>query len=266
MESLARGGTRWKRFAVVMVPSVAATACDRRRPGTGCARGVVQRVRPAVQGHGRPARRYGLRPVRRHRHGLHASTARRRFAPSRSRRSRPPRSRTCASRSSRPSPALRQMCQPQADGRAAPSTPVEAEEPLHRRRPARRRRDVQQHRHRCRGRGRRPRVPGIKQGRQRLPGGFAQQADTADADRREADGVGDHGRHVQALRPEDEAVSKGIRGVLLRALRRLDAVRGRGAAPHPARPPRSGARAAQYRISTLATEPYDSPVPGSCFP
>ncbi len=26
MESLARGGTRWKRFAVVMVPSVAATA------------------------------------------------------------------------------------------------------------------------------------------------------------------------------------------------------------------------------------------------
>ncbi|WP_329312058.1 DUF6230 family protein [Streptomyces sp. NBC_01262] len=27
MESLVRGGTRWKRFAVVMVPSVAATAC-----------------------------------------------------------------------------------------------------------------------------------------------------------------------------------------------------------------------------------------------
>ncbi|MGO4747485.1 cholesterol esterase, partial [Streptomyces sp. 2MCAF27] len=26
MESQARGGTRWKRFAVVMVPSVAATA------------------------------------------------------------------------------------------------------------------------------------------------------------------------------------------------------------------------------------------------
>ncbi len=26
MESVARGGTRWKRFAVVMVPSVAATA------------------------------------------------------------------------------------------------------------------------------------------------------------------------------------------------------------------------------------------------
>ncbi|MFD7892380.1 cholesterol esterase, partial [Streptomyces albidoflavus] len=26
MESVARGGTRWKRFAVVMVPTVAATA------------------------------------------------------------------------------------------------------------------------------------------------------------------------------------------------------------------------------------------------
>ncbi|GAA2399795.1 DUF6230 family protein [Streptomyces glaucosporus] len=37
MESVARGGTRWKRFAVVMVPSVAATAAV----GIGLAQGVL---------------------------------------------------------------------------------------------------------------------------------------------------------------------------------------------------------------------------------
>jgi hypothetical protein len=37
MESQVRGGTRWKRFAVVMVPSVAATACI----GVGLAQGAL---------------------------------------------------------------------------------------------------------------------------------------------------------------------------------------------------------------------------------
>ncbi|MFI8948465.1 DUF6230 family protein [Streptomyces sp. NPDC053750] len=37
MESQVRGGTRWKRFAVVMVPSVAATACV----GIGLAQGAL---------------------------------------------------------------------------------------------------------------------------------------------------------------------------------------------------------------------------------
>ncbi|MFF3320833.1 DUF6230 family protein [Streptomyces sp. NPDC002889] len=37
MESLARGGTRWKRFALVMVPSVAATAAI----GVGLAQGAL---------------------------------------------------------------------------------------------------------------------------------------------------------------------------------------------------------------------------------
>src|SRR3712207_5624641 len=37
MESQVRGGTRWKRFAVVMVPSVAAAACV----GVGLAQGAL---------------------------------------------------------------------------------------------------------------------------------------------------------------------------------------------------------------------------------
>ena len=66
--SAVKGRTRWKRFA-----SRRARHLHRRRhrlrPGDRRDRRVVQRLRPAVQGLRRRARRHRLRPVRRPRHG-----------------------------------------------------------------------------------------------------------------------------------------------------------------------------------------------------
>ena len=142
MESLVRGGTRWRRFAVVMVPSVAATAAI----GVGLAQGALaasfsvsgQQFKVTADactvstscstaastcpsGKARP--RGGLRVHRRHHH--------------------------------RPVPVRRRA---DADRRrhAWSSTPATTRrtghraQPVHRPRPARRRRDVHQHQYRCR--------------------------------------------------------------------------------------------------------------------
>ena len=90
MESQVRGGTRWKRFAVVMVPSVAATAAmgvalaqgalaasfsvsgqsSRSRADKLVGEGFVQygsdrhRQEPRRQEHGAPGRGLGLQAAR----------------------------------------------------------------------------------------------------------------------------------------------------------------------------------------------------------
>ena len=137
---------------------------DRRRPGTGRARRVVQRVGPAVQGHGRPAataRASSSTAAIDVGHSRRQETAPRwRF-----RRSPTPRSPTCASRwsprTSRCS-ATSRLKLTAGDG----SKPVEADEPLHRRRPSwSADATFNEHRHRCAAGDSKGAGPGIKPAR-----------------------------------------------------------------------------------------------------
>ncbi len=67
MNSVTRGGTRWKRFAVVMVPSVAATAAIGVALSQGALAASFSVSGQSFTGDGGLARWQGLRPVRGHR-------------------------------------------------------------------------------------------------------------------------------------------------------------------------------------------------------
>ena len=203
MESLARGGTRWKRFAVVMVPSVAATAAI----GVALAQGALA-ASFSVSGQQFKVtadRLDGTGSFSTERIDTHEGAAR--HAP--------------VAVSAFKIAKITNLCQSvvmpvpvfgdvtlKLKARAAGGTPVEAKNLYIDARRARRRRDVQEHRHRRRRRTTTTKGPGPNKGDKYRPGLVRPAGRLGDADRRQADGVGDHRRHVQAQRPEDGACTR----------------------------------------------------------